>query len=78
MKIMRFITLVICIGVFLSSYSVGVLPGALLPMRNEFLLSRRGSDLLVSLMILSAFSSLLVGGVVNECFRRNHVCSNRF
>lgn len=70
MERMRFITCVICIGGFLSGYSVGAIPGALLPVRNVFALSRRQCDMMVSCMIFAAFVSSFVGGVVNRYFGR--------
>jgi len=70
MRDMRILTAVAAIGGFLFGYDTGVVSGAMLPIKREFGLSASEQETVVSVTILAAFVSSLLGGSWNSRYGR--------
>lgn len=67
---MHYLTGMAAIGGFLFGYDTGVMSGALLPLRRAFNLTASQQEVVVSVTVLAAFLSSLVGGSLNQHFGR--------
>lgn len=74
MRKMRFLTSMAAIGGFLFGYDTGVISGAMLPIRRAFILTPYQEEVVVSVTVLAALISSLIGGNLNEKLGRRMCC----